>query len=156
MKATKSVPNFFVNDDLLTVLSQVAKQYCIDKGEFVEAAVARELNAVFGITGFEKMCKPVSCKVSTLHHKGDDFEVVSECPDGYFVWNIGRSNFPFERMLPLAKHDETAEDWEYRVDTKSLKALEVASEELALKILKEAGRKEVGAVALSSMLSAAV
>lgn len=155
MKATKSVPNFFVNDDLLTVLSQVTKQYGIDKGEFVEAAIARELNAVFGITGFEKMCKLVSRKVSTLHHKGDDFEVVSECPDGYFVWNIGREHFPFERMLPLAQYDKSGEEWERRVDRKSLKALEVRSEECALEVLKVAGHREVDKAALTILLSTA-
>lgn len=61
-RKSKSVPNFFIDDELLTVLSQVTKQKGINKGEFVEAAIAYQLFATFGITGFEKMLEPVRTK----------------------------------------------------------------------------------------------
>lgn len=29
------------------------------------------------------------------------FEIVSEFPHGYIIWNIGRRNFPHEGYIPL-------------------------------------------------------
>lgn len=55
MKVPKSIPNFFIDDELLTVLSQVTKRYGINKSEFVEAAIAYQLFSTYGITGFERM-----------------------------------------------------------------------------------------------------
>ena len=66
------------------------------------------------------------------------FKVVDEIPSGYQIWNIGRSNFPFEKMIPLC---ECLKDYQINPDT--LLAYECKSEEIALKLLKEAGRKTV-------------
>ena len=63
------------------------------------------------------------------------FNQVEEIPMGYFVWAIGRHNFPFEKCVPLAKHGDLGK---YSVDVNSLKYIEVESEELALRLLKEA------------------
>ena len=69
----------------------------------------------------------------------DRFVRVNEFPFGYFVWNIGRHNFPFERCVPLAKQG----DIPYHVDLEKLRYIEVKSEKIALKILDEAGSKSV-------------
>lgn len=63
------------------------------------------------------------------------FTKVQEIPFGYFVWAIGRQNFPFEMCVPLAKQGN---DGENSVDVDTLKFIEVESEELALCLLKEA------------------
>ena len=68
------------------------------------------------------------------------FEDVTEVPDGYFVWNIGRHNFPYERCVPLARNGKS----KYLVDTRFLKYIEVPTEEIALTIIREAKRKNVG------------
>lgn len=68
-------------------------------------------------------CKPVH-----------EFEVVEEWPAGYFVWLIGRENFPHPGYLPLAQSD-----WKpYHVRTDSLKAFYVGDEDLCQYIFKAA------------------
>lgn len=68
-------------------------------------------------------CKPVH-----------EFEVVNEWPAGYFVWLIGRENFPHPGYLPLA-----TSDWKpYHVRTDNLKAYYVGDEGLCLYILRAA------------------
>ena len=69
-------------------------------------------------------------------YRTDVFEQVTEIPDGYFVWPIGRQNFRHERCVPLAKDGRL----KYNINVTSLKYIEVASEELALLLLDEAIR----------------
>ena len=71
----------------------------------------------------------------------DMFEQVAEVPDGHFVWAIGRQNFRHERCVPLAKDGKNEEEWQCNIDVTSLKYIEVASEELALRLLDEAIRR---------------
>lgn len=73
----------------------------------------------------------------------DIFEPVEEIPEGYFVWNICRQNFPHERCVPLAKDGVNEEPWQRNIDPTSLKYIMVDTEDIALRILKEAGRKGV-------------
>lgn len=73
-------------------------------------------------------------------YRTDVFEQVTEVPDGYSVWGIGRQNFRHEKCVPLAKAGKNEEDWQNNIDVTSLKYIEVASEELALRLLDEAIR----------------
>jgi hypothetical protein len=66
------------------------------------------------------------------------FEIVSEFPHGYIIWNIGRRNFPHEGYIPLCVADENC-----HVDLGTLKALKVSNEDFALALLKEAGRHTI-------------
>lgn len=66
------------------------------------------------------------------------FEIVTEFPHGYIIWNIGRRNFPYEGYIPLCVADENC-----HVDLDTLKALKVANEDFALALLKEAGRHSI-------------
>lgn len=68
----------------------------------------------------------------------DRFEVVDEWPEGYVVWNIGRSNFPHEGYLPLCRVNA-----DHIVDLDTLKALNVGDEDVCLKVLKDAGFNNV-------------
>lgn len=61
------------------------------------------------------------------------YEVVEEWPRGYFVWMIGRRNFPHPGYLPLAKD---AREQGY-VDTDKLKAICVVDEGLCEYIARE-------------------
>lgn len=63
-----------------------------------------------------------------------EFEVVNEWPTGYFIWNIGRQNFPHEGYLPLATETEL----KYHVNTRKLKALNVGDEDLCLAAMRAA------------------
>ena len=81
--------------------------------------------------------------VQVKYGRTDIFERVEEIPYGYCVWNIGRSNFPHEGCVPLAKPKPTEYDWQMCIDPDSLKYIEVGGETLALQILKEASRKGV-------------
>lgn len=74
-------------------------------------------------------------------YRTDVFEQVTEVPDGYSVWPIGRENFQHERCVPLAKDGKNEEEWQRNIDVTSLKYIEVKSEELALRLLKEAIRR---------------
>lgn len=69
----------------------------------------------------------------------DKFEIVSEFPVGYVLWNIGRHNFQHERYIPLARPSEVP----YHIKRDSLKALKVESEELALFLFKKAHKVEI-------------
>lgn len=71
----------------------------------------------------------------------DVFEQVTEVPDGYSVWPIGRQNFRHEKCVPLAKDGRNEEEWQCNIDVTSLKYIEVASEGLALRLLGEAIRR---------------
>ena len=62
-----------------------------------------------------------------------EFEIVESFPDGAFVWNIGRHNFPHECYVPLAFLDTSFPDL-CHVDVKRLKAIKVESEEIAIYI----------------------
>lgn len=66
------------------------------------------------------------------------FEIATEFPHGYIIWNIGRRNFPHEGYIPLCVADENC-----HVDLDTLKALKVANEDFALALLKEAGRHSI-------------
>ena len=71
-----------------------------------------------------------------------EFEIVESFPEGAFVWNIGRQNFMHECYIPLAFLDTSYPD-PYHVDVKRLKAIKVASEEIAIYIAEVAHRKTV-------------
>ena len=71
-----------------------------------------------------------------------EFEIVESFPDGAFVWNIGRHNFPHECYVPLAFLDTSFPDL-CHVDVKRLKAIKVKSEEIALYIIDVAHCKTV-------------
>lgn len=64
----------------------------------------------------------------------DEFEIVDEWPDGYFIWNIGRENFMYPEYIPLAKKGNLP----YLVDLTCLKAFKCESEEIALKCMRTA------------------
>lgn len=66
------------------------------------------------------------------------FEIVPDFPSGYTIWNIGRSNFPYKGYIPLCVADANC-----HVNLNTLKAMKAASEELALALLKEAGKHRV-------------
>lgn len=68
---------------------------------------------------------------------GREFKPEKEFPYGYFVWNIGRHNFPHERCIPLARRGSD----EWHVDVNDLRYIMVDTEELALYIIGQAGRK---------------
>ena len=87
-------------------------------------------------------------------YRTDRFEPVTEIPYGYFVWNIGRRNFPHERCIPLAKDGINQEPWQMNVDTKTLKYIVIPTEELALQILNEASRKGVSRERFYEILNA--
>ena len=67
-------------------------------------------------------------------YRTDEFEIVDEWPDGYFIWNIGRENFPYPEYIPLAKSGNLP----HHVDLSSLKAFKAPSEEIALKCMQAA------------------
>ena len=71
-----------------------------------------------------------------------EFEIVESFPDGAFVWNIGRHNFPHECYGPLAFLDTSFSDL-CHVDVKRLKAIKVESEEIAIYIAGVAHWKTV-------------
>ena len=71
-----------------------------------------------------------------------EFEIVESFPDGAFVWNIGRHNFPHEYYVPLTFLDTSFSDL-CHVDVKRLKAIKVKSEEIALYIIDVAHCKTV-------------
>lgn len=75
-----------------------------------------------------------------IFHHGHKFEIVKDWPSNYFVWNIGRENFPFPCYLPLCKWGHNPEPWMRNIDVNSLKAIKVDSEDIALKCLDAAGR----------------
>lgn len=79
--------------------------------------------------------------IDKSYGRTDVFKAVTEVPVGYFVWNIGRHNFPYEKCVPLAKRGTAEYDWQEPVDISSLKYIKVDSEETALKILDEAARR---------------
>ncbi len=74
-------------------------------------------------------------------YRTDVFEPVTEFPYGYSVWNIGRKNFPHERCVPLAKPGFNQFEWQRNIDLNSLKYIMVETEEIALRILHEAGMR---------------
>lgn len=76
---------------------------------------------------------------TTNYGKTDTFTIVDDFPVNYFVWAIGRANFPFEGYIPLAK----AGALPYHIDPDTLLALKVRDEETALKILRHASRHGV-------------
>ena len=71
-----------------------------------------------------------------------EFEIVESFPDGAFVWNIGRHNFPHECYVPLAFLDTSFPDL-CHVDVKRLKAIKVESEEIAIYIAEVAHWKTI-------------
>ena len=76
----------------------------------------------------------------TRFGRTDVFEIADKFPNGYIVWPIGRSNFPYEGFIPLARPIGA-----YNIDIKSLKALRV-EEPLASHIIKEAGLYEINSL----------
>jgi hypothetical protein len=72
--------------------------------------------------------------IDTNFGRTDVFDVVDEWPLGYFVWNIGRANFPHEGYLPLAQG--ASDPYHVRLDT--LKAIYVGDEQLCLYAMNRA------------------
>lgn len=72
--------------------------------------------------------------IDTMYRRTDVFDVVDSWPLGYFVWNIGRENFPHEGYLPLAKYSSEP----YRIRLDSLKAIYVGDEKLCLYAMNRA------------------
>ena len=81
--------------------------------------------------------------ISKTMHNTHTFEVVETFPSGYKVWNIGRRNFNFECYIPLAKPQPTEHTFQKCIDPETLKAIKVADEETALKILDLASCEEI-------------
>lgn len=83
--------------------------------------------------------------------RADEFDVVTlkELPDNYFVWNIGRANFPHPDYLPFAK----AGDLPYNIDRTSLKTVKMPNEDIALGILKLAGQVHVTKADVCALLA---
>jgi|GEM_PF-822952 len=79
--------------------------------------------------------------IDKSYGRTDVFKAVTEVPVGYFVWAIGRHNFPYEKCVPLAKRGKAEFAWQEPVDLSSLKYIKVDSEETALMILAEASRR---------------
>ena len=76
--------------------------------------------------------------IDKKRYRKDVFERVEEVPFGYFIWNIGRENFPHKKCVPLAKWGHNEYKWQRNIDVNSLKYIEVETEELALRLLDEA------------------
>ena len=77
-----------------------------------------------------------------IKDNGREFEIVESFPDGAFVWNIGRHNFPHECYVPLAFLDTSFPDL-CHVDVTRLKAIKVESAEIAIYIAEVAHWKTV-------------
>lgn len=82
-----------------------------------------------------------TCFVSSRFKK-HTFIKVDEWPSGYSVWPIGRENFQFEGWLPLCKDGKNEYEWQRNIDTNSLKAIKVKSEDVALRCLDAAIKGE--------------
>ena len=74
-------------------------------------------------------------------YRTDVFHVVSDFPENYIVWNIGRQNFPHDGYIPLAEIDETFDDM-CHIKTETLKTMFVGNE-LSDLIMKAAGKNTV-------------
>lgn len=68
----------------------------------------------------------------------DVFEIVTEFPNGYVLWNIGRANFPHPGFIPLAR-PKPENKYYIRLDT--LKALRLDDEDLCLHLMREGHRR---------------
>lgn len=79
--------------------------------------------------------------IDTTNGRTDVFEIITlaELPENYFIWNIGRQNFPHPGFVPFARAGELP----YHVDLSSLKCVEMPNEDIALGILKLAGQVHV-------------
>lgn len=78
--------------------------------------------------------------IHKIYNRSDRFTISDTFPSGYIVWNIGRSNFPFEGFVPLAKPDPTMP---YHIILKDLVAWRVKDEETALRIIEQAHHEEI-------------
>lgn len=72
--------------------------------------------------------------VDRTWYRTDVFEPVTEVPFGYYVWAIGRENFQHERCVPLAMDGKERN----HINLGNLKYIKVASEKIALRLLREA------------------
>jgi hypothetical protein len=77
----------------------------------------------------------------------DIYTIVDIFPHGYVVWNIGRKNFPHCRYVPLAKMSGDC-----NVDTTTLKAIKVETEEIAISIMNAAEKKPIEKIDFYSIL----
>jgi hypothetical protein len=80
------------------------------------------------------------------HVSVDVYDVVDEFPKGYYVWNTGRCNFPYEGYVPLVCFIR-----KYQIDFKNLKALKVENEDIALAILEAAALGRYGDITCSNI-----
>lgn len=72
------------------------------------------------------------------YNRKDVFDVVSNFPNGYIVWPIGRHNFPIQGYIPLAKPLG-----DFKIDIKTLKTLKCPTDKIADIILDKAVRTGV-------------
>lgn len=78
--------------------------------------------------------------ITKNHDREDRFKIVAEFPDGYQIWNIGRNNFPFPGYIPVCRIKEG----DYHVELDNLVAVRCPNEDVALWLLKMAGKSTVG------------
>lgn len=79
--------------------------------------------------------------INKNHWREDIYTIVDIFPRGYVVWNIGRRNFPYPGYIPLAKMSGDCS-----VDTTTLKAIKVETEEIAINIINAAAEKRIGKI----------
>ncbi|MBO8460159.1 MAG: hypothetical protein IAA73_07505 [Bacteroidetes bacterium] len=83
--------------------------------------------------------------MNTLDFKTDNYgntktiEIVNEFPVGYYVWNIGRINFPFEEYIPVVRRSDVP----FHIRPETLIAVKT-EKELADFILDYAHHKKIG------------
>ena len=82
-----------------------------------------------------------------MTHGGRKYELVTEFPDGYLVWNIGTQNAPIE-YIPLCKlKKEQAFEGDRAIELDTLKALYVGGVfggyAIWCGIMEAAGREEI-------------
>ena len=78
--------------------------------------------------------------IENWHGRIYRYAIVDEIPDGYFVWSVGRQNFPLEGWLPLARMGKNKYDWQCNIDPNHLLAINIHDEAKALACLKAASR----------------
>lgn len=72
--------------------------------------------------------------VAIIDDKGLRFDIVSEWPEGYQVWPIGRRNFLHYGYVPLCQGNNPGDPEDYSVNLDTLKAIAI-EEPYATRIL---------------------
>ena len=74
------------------------------------------------------------------YNRKDVFEIVTEFPRNYVLWNIGRRNFPHPGFIPLA---EPTKECNYYIKLNTLKALKLDDEDLCLYLIHMGHRRRI-------------